>query len=66
VIAGNRTIDPITSAVLENPDDGRVSVEDTKLDGMADFVIVEHSHAFMMRMRKPIELTIEFLRTGNF
>jgi hypothetical protein len=33
---------------------------------MADFVIVEHSHAFMMRMRKPIELTIEFLRTGNF
>ncbi|MGB5688440.1 MAG: alpha/beta fold hydrolase, partial [Woeseiaceae bacterium] len=35
VIAGNRTIDPITSSVLENPDDGRVSVADTKLDGMA-------------------------------
>jgi triacylglycerol lipase len=66
VIAGNRTIDPITSSVLENPDDGRVSVEDTKLDGMADFVVVEHSHAFMMRMQKPIELTIEFLRTGSF
>lgn len=66
VIAGNRTIDPITSQVLENPDDGRVSVEDTKLDGMADFVVVEHSHAFMMRMQRPIELTIEFLRTGNF
>lgn len=66
VIAGNRTIDPITSSVLENPDDGRVSVEDTKLDGMADFVIVEHSHAFMMRMQETIELTIEFLRTGSF
>jgi len=66
VIAGNRTIDPITSTVLENPDDGRVSVEDTKLDGMADFVVVEHSHAFMMRMQKPIELTIEFLQTGSF
>ena len=66
VIAGNRTIDPITSAVLENPDDGRVSVEDTKLDGMADFVIVDHSHAFMMRMRQTIELTIEFLRSGQF
>lgn len=66
VIAGNRTIDPITSAVLENPDDGRVSVEDTKLDGMADFVVVEHSHAFMMRMRRTIELTIAFLRTGSF
>ena len=66
VIAGNRTIDPITSSVLENPDDGRVSVEDTKLDGMADFVVVEHSHAFMMRMQRTIELTIEFLETGSF
>lgn len=66
IIAGNRTIDPITSAVLENPDDGRVSVEDTRLEGMDDFVIVEHSHAFMMRMRKPIELTKLFLRTGRF
>lgn len=66
VIAASRTIDPITSAVLENPDDGRVSVVDTKLEGMADFVVVEHSHAFMMRMRKPIELTIRFLETGSF
>ena len=66
VIAGNRTIDPITSAVLENPDDGRVSVTDTKLDGMADFVVVDHSHAFMMRMRRPIELTKAFLETGSF
>lgn len=66
VIAGNRTIDPITSAVLENPDDGRVSVEDTKVEGMDDFVIVEHSHAFMMQRRVPIELTKSFLRTGRF
>jgi triacylglycerol lipase len=66
VIAGNRTIDPITSAVLEDPDDGRVSVADTKLEGMADFVVVEHSHAFMMRMRRPIELTKAFLETGSF
>jgi len=66
VIAGNRSIDPITSAVLKNPDDGRVSVEDTKLEGMDDFVVVEHSHAFMMRMRRPIELTIRFLNSGSF
>ena len=66
VIAGNRTIDPITSAVLDNPDDGRVSVEDTKVEGMDDFVVVAHSHAFMMRMRTTIELTRLFLRTGSF
>ena len=66
VIAGDRTIDPVTSAVLPDPDDGKVSVEDTKLEGMADFVVVGHSHAFMMRMRKVIDLTIRFLRSGSF
>jgi len=66
IIAGTRTIDPITSSVLEDPDDGKVSVEDTKLEGMTDFIIVEHSHAFMMRMKRPIELTINFLKTGRF
>jgi len=66
VIAGNRSIDPIASAVLANPDDGRVSIEDTKIEGMDDFVIVDHSHAFMMRMRTPIEFTKNFLRTGKF
>ena len=66
VIAGNRSIDPITSAVLDDPDDGRVSVEDTKVEGMDDFVVVGHSHAFMMSMPVPIELTKSFLRTGRF
>jgi triacylglycerol lipase len=66
VIAGNRSIDPITSAVLDDPDDGRVSIEDTKIEGMDDFVIVDHSHAFMMRMQTPIEFTKNFLRTGRF
>jgi hypothetical protein len=66
IIAGTRSIDPIVSAVLEDPNDGRVSVEDTKLEGMNDFVSVPHSHAFMMRMKRPIKLTIQFLRTGSF
>ena len=66
IIAGNRTIDPITSAVLDDPDDGKVSVVDTRLEGMDDFIIVEHSHAFMMKMDRPIELTIQFLDSGSF
>lgn len=66
VIAGSRTIDPLTSAFLPDPDDGRVSVADTRLQGMSDFVVVEHSHAFIMRMRRPIALTLRFLATGSF
>ena len=66
VIAGIRTIDPITSAVLDDPDDGRVSVSDTRVEGMSDFIVVPHSHAFMMRMRRSIELTLAFLADGTF
>ena len=66
VIAGDRTVDPITSALLDDPDDGRVSVEDTRVEGMDDFVVVHHSHAFMMRMKTVIDLTVAFLKNGNF
>lgn len=66
IIAGDSTIDPITSAVLDDPDDGKVSVEDTKVEGMDDFVVVHHSHAFMMRMRTVVDLTLMFLGSGSF
>jgi triacylglycerol lipase len=66
VIAGNESIDPVTSAVLEDPDDGRVSVSDTYLDGMQDFRLVETSHAFMMQNGDVFELVKGFLETGAF
>lgn len=66
VIAGDRTIDPITSAMLEDPDDGRVSVAETKLEGMSAFRVVHASHAFIMRDREAIALTLNFLRHGRF
>jgi triacylglycerol lipase len=66
VIAGDRTIDPITSVFLENPDDGRVTVEDTKLEGMQDFRTVGVSHAFIMKNKEVIDLVTEFLEYGSF
>jgi len=66
VIAGDRTIDPVTSAVLENPDDGRVSVSDTQLDGMKDFRLVGASHAFIMQKREVMRLVRNFLENGSF
>jgi pimeloyl-ACP methyl ester carboxylesterase len=65
VVAGDRSIDPITSAVLPNPDDGKVSVADTKLDGMSDFVLVNVSHAYIMQNKQVIEMVRRFLRTGQ-
>ncbi len=66
VIAGDKTIDPVTSAVLDDPDDGRVSVSDTKLEGMRDFRLVGVSHAFMMQNSEVFELVRDFLEDGQF
>lgn len=66
VIAGTSSLNPILSQFLPNPDDGKVSVESTKVEGMADFITVKHSHPFIMQASDVIQQTIHFLRNGNF
>lgn len=67
IIAGNRTIDPIASFfILPRPNDGRVSVVSTKLEGMADHITLKTSHSLMLLNRKAINQTIAFLREGRF
>ena len=66
VIAGNRSIYPIASVFLPKPHDGRVSIENTKLDGMADHIIVRTSHPWLVRNGTAIAQTIAFLRDGKF
>jgi triacylglycerol lipase len=66
VIAGNHTINPILSLSLENPDDGKVSVGKTKVAGMSDFVVVPHSHTFIMQADVVIRQVIHFLEHGFF
>jgi pimeloyl-ACP methyl ester carboxylesterase len=67
VIAGNRSIDPISSAfLLPAPNDGRVSVENTKLDGMVDHVVIGASHPWLLRNASAIRQTIAFLLHGRF
>ena len=39
IIAGNRSIDPVAGTMLPKPHDGRVSVANTRLDGMADHIV---------------------------
>ncbi|MGI9205742.1 MAG: esterase/lipase family protein [Woeseiaceae bacterium] len=66
VIAGTGTINPIMSAVLPDHDDGKVTVERTKADGMSDFLVVPVSHSFIMRNDKVIDRTAVFLQSGRF
>ena len=66
VIAGNRSINWINSMLIPGSDDGKVSVERTKLAGMADHLLLHATHTFIMRNRTAIQQTIRFLRTGRF
>jgi triacylglycerol lipase len=66
VIAGDRSINWINSLLIPGRDDGKVSVERTKLADMSDYLVIHTAHPFIMRNREVIRQTIQFLRTGNF
>jgi pimeloyl-ACP methyl ester carboxylesterase len=67
IIAGLRALDPIAARfILPRPNDGRVSVESSKLEGMADHITVKASHTGMVRHPGAIAQTIAFLDKGRF
>ncbi len=66
IIAGDRSINPLLSRHLPKPNDGKVSVTSTKVDGMADFIQLPLNHTFIMRNQEVIKQCITFVETGSF
>jgi pimeloyl-ACP methyl ester carboxylesterase len=52
--------------ILPGDDDGLVSVESTKLEGMTDFVVVQTGHSAMRYSSAVANQVVSFLKNGRF
>jgi len=66
IITGNKSFNPFYSTILAGPDDGIVTVERAKVEGMSDFIVLPHSHTFIILNNEVIEQVIHFLEHGRF
>ncbi|UCD86754.1 MAG: alpha/beta hydrolase [Desulfobacterales bacterium] len=66
IITGDRSFNPIFSALIPGPDDGRVSVERAKLQEMTDFLLISSPHTSIVTNPAVLKQVAYFLDHGKF
>lgn len=66
VIMGNRSSLPIFRKLLSQENDGIVSAEKGRIDGLRGFSIIEADHTFIQMHPETIRLSLHFLKTGEW
>jgi len=66
VIAGRYSVNLFLSTLIPGADDGKVSVESSKLAGMTDHLVMPTTHTFMMSSPHVLKQVQAFLAQGEF
>lgn len=66
IVAGVTWVNPVFSAILPGDDDGLVSVESTKLDGMNEHIIIDFAHTLGIMYKTVSKQVISYLKYGRF
>jgi pimeloyl-ACP methyl ester carboxylesterase len=66
VIMGNRSTIPFFRKLLASGNDGIVSVENGRIDGLRGFSVVPADHTFIQMHPETLRLTAHFLKTGEW
>lgn len=66
IITGNDSWNPIFSQLLPGEDDGKVTVQSAKLEGMQDFFVAPCNHTTILLNRIVLHQIEHFLQTGYF
>ena len=66
VIAGNRSFNPLFSAILGAENDGKVRVDRTGVEGMRQVLVVAHWHPLLVSAPSVVQQVVQFLETGAF
>lgn len=66
VIAGSRNLRAFLPGVPEKPSDGTVTVAETRVEGMGDFIELPVTHTFLVWDEDVIHQILAYLRTGRF
>ena len=66
VIAGTRSLNPLSPLIFSEANDGKVALSRAQVDGMADFLAVRRPHSTLMRAPEVVAATFAFLECGRF
>jgi triacylglycerol esterase/lipase EstA (alpha/beta hydrolase family) len=66
IIAGGRGTEDGYNPIIPGDNDGTVSVEETKLPGAADMVIIRNTHTLLLFDEETAAQTVHFLKHGRF